>query len=99
MQAEVLALCHHAPADQAAGNVDVLGGIVRRSLAAFPQIGLVTVLGEADAVGGAHTLTGLALDAERRAEDSLQVAFKAAPSLGDGLLDVEAKLDFRMDIG
>src|SRR5450432_1252604 len=69
VQADVLVLDHDAARLQLVGDVDVLVGVPGRRMQARPQVGLVAVDGEGDAVGGADVDAGIALDALARRED------------------------------
>ncbi len=98
MQADILVLGHDAPGLEQAGDIDVLGQIERRRLQPAAQLGLVAVLGEADAIHRTDIDAGIAFDAELVGKDRLGVAIEAALCLLEGEHGIEAQLDLGLDV-
>src|ERR1039457_4761617 len=95
---EVLVLDHHAPGlRQRGGHIQRLVEVLRGGHQPRAKIGLITVLGDGQALHGADVDARVALDAQRRLEDSLDVAVEAALDLARGLLGGEADLDLGAD--
>src|SRR6185312_3047228 len=98
MQADILVLDHDAAGLEAAADVKILGRVDRRRVEAAAQLFLLAVGGEGDAVHRADVDAGVALDAELRREDRLNIAIEAALGLEIGQLVVEAELDLDPDV-
>src|SRR6266850_4795287 len=106
VQADVLVLHHDARGLQRAGDVKILGQVLRRRVEPRAEILLLAVGDEADAVHRADVDAGIALDAQPVGEHRLHVAVEAALRFLPRRGDVEAELDFhlhvlqrRLDIG
>ena len=68
----------------------------RRRGQPLAQVGFSAIGGEGDAVHRADIDTGVAFDAFGRVEHGLHIAVQAALRFQEGLLDVEAQLDFQL---
>ena len=79
-------------------DIEVLGEIVRRRGQPRAQLGFLAVRREGDAVHRADVDAGVAFDAELRRKHRLHVAIQAAAGFLERELDVEAELDFRLDV-
>src|SRR6202140_5024316 len=98
VDAEILVLDHHAPGlGQRRGHVQGLVKVPGRRHQSHTEIGLVTVLGDGQALHRAYVDARVALDTERCREDGLDVAVEAALHLTRGLLGGESDLHLGAD--
>ncbi len=98
VQAHVLVLHHHPAGLERARHVKILRAVVRGHAQPRPQLVLVAVPGEVDAVHRADVDAGVAFDAQAVGKDGLHVAVEAALRLGERELRVEAELDLDLDV-
>src|SRR5437016_5444190 len=98
MQANILVLDHDPPGFQCIADVEILAEIACWSAKPAAQILFRAILGKGDAVHRTDVDAGVAFDAERTAEDGLDVAIEAPLALEEGELVVVAKLDLGLDV-
>jgi hypothetical protein len=98
MQAEILVLGHHATGLDRLQDIDRLRKIERGHYQRSPQLDVRRVEDKRNAIDRAHVDAGVALDAQRRGKDGLDVAIETALCFAQSLFQVEAKLDLGFDV-
>src|SRR5262252_9078484 len=98
MQANIFVLDHDAPGLQRITDVEVLFTIERWSHQAVTQLRFAAIFGEGDTIHRADIDAGVAFDTQLPREHRLDIAIEATLGLEIGLLFVEAKFDFDLDV-
>ena len=90
MQAKIFILRHDPAGLQGVRDIQILRQIIRRRHQPDPQLRLLAVIGEGDAIHRADIDAGVALDAGRFEKDGLNIAVQTALGILEGELVVKA---------
>ena len=98
VEADILVLCHNPACPQSIGDIDVLGGKLRRSIQACAKLLLFAILRKRDAIHRTDINASIAFNTLLRGKYGLDVAIEATLGLFESQPHVETQFHFHLDI-